>query len=540
MLRNLKKLCLFLCTAILLTVLSGVKAGALDYKFNMSYIYFGGASGYIGLVDKAQNSLNEVAPNYFNLDEFGNLVTTNAASKTFVEQMHQKGIKVVPFLSNHWLEDVGIAALENRVNLAKALAQAADVDYEGDNVVGYNLDGICIDLENLKEDQRANYVDFVRQLHDLLEPMGKTVTVAVAANPNGYNTGWQGSYDYAELAKYSDYLLIMAYDEFGNGVNAAPVASISFVENSIKYALTKVPKEKIVLGLAFYGRMWSDSGSYPKGEAVNNKKVDELIANYGGKVTLDSRSKSAKATFTVKPSDIKPKILGKTLEAGTYTIWYENEQTLKEKLALVEKYDIKGAGSWSLGQESDSTWNYYKLWLNGCTFGDIQNNWAKDYILNAYMNNWVKGVTPETFVPDASLTRAEAATMLVRMLGLPVDTNNDNGFDDIKGSWAEAYINTARRYNIISGIGNNQFAPDKPMTRQEIAVMLNNYFSYTASGQQAPFSDVSSESNPWSYTAIYALSENKIITGYPDGRYGPQFNVTRAEMTALLSRINKA
>ena len=50
---------------------------------------------------------------------------------------------------------------------------------------------------------------------------------------------------------------------------------------------------------------------------------------------------------------------GRTLEAGTYTFWYENEASLKEKLSLVNKYDIYGAGSWSLGQETADTWSYY-------------------------------------------------------------------------------------------------------------------------------------------------------------------------------------
>lgn len=530
------KRCICLCAALVLITLVGTTAGATDYKFNMSYIYFGNSSAYTKLIDASQNSLNEVSPNYFTLDAGGNLVITNAADKNFVKTMHARGIRVVPYLTNDWVETTGINALKNREALAKALSEATDDDENG-----YNLDGISLDFEGLDESQRANYVDFVRLLYNELHPKGKTITVAVAANPNGWTKGWQGSYDYTGLAQYSDYLMIMAYDESWAGSAPGPVASLSFAERSIQYALSKhVPKEKIVLGLPFYGRIWSNSGGYPKGGGISNTKVAQLIANYRGAVVIDSKSQSARATITVRAADAKPVIGGKPLTAGTYTIWFDNEQTLKSKLALIQKYDIKGAGSWSLGQEDNGTWDYYKLWLNGCTFSDIQQSWAKDYILSAYMNNWVKGTSPDTFAPDNSLTRAEAAAILVRMLGYPLEANDNYAFEDTRGNWAEDYINTARRYQIISGIGGNFFAPDQHVTRQEIAVILNNYLGYSSSGQIQPFDDVTWALNPWSYDAIHALTERGVISGYPDDSYRPFTDISRAEMTALLAKIKTA
>ncbi len=504
-------------------------AGAADYKFNMSYIYFGNSTGYTKLVDATQNSLDEVTPNYFSLDTAGNLVMTNAASKSFVDAMHARGIRVVPYLTNDWVKTTGINALNNSAALAKALSKAAD---------DYRLNGISLDFEGLGVSERDAYTDLVRLLYNELHPKGKTVTVAVAANPWGWTTGWQGSYDYAGLAQYCDYLMIMAYDESYAGSKAGPVSSLSFVEKSVQYAVSKAPKEKIVLGLPFYGRIWSNSGGSPKGYGISNTKIAQLVAAYKGTVYIDKPSRSACAVITIGANDTKPVIGGKSLAAGTYTIWYDNEQTLKEKLTLVSKYDIKGAGSWSLGQETGATWNYYKLWLNGCTFSDIQNSWAKDYILSAYKNSWVKGVTPDTFAPEQSLTRAEAAALLVRFLGLHVEQNSAYGFDDTRGSWAESYINTARRYALIDGIGDNCFAPDMPVSRQELAVMLNNHLGYTPSGGLAAFEDVCSENNTWSYDAICALNEKGIITGYPDGSFKPEVSVSRAEMTALVVRTD--
>lgn len=516
-----------LATSICVLFLANA-ASAAELKFNMSYIYFGKSSLYKSYVDKTQNSLNEISPNYFSLSIDGSLRETTAVSKVFVDEMHKEGILVVPYLTNDWSRRAGINALNDREALSSQLADAVNK---------YNLDGINIDLENLTRNERAAYVDFARLLREKL-PADKKVTVAVAANPYGAATGWQGSYDYAGLAENCDYLIIMAYDEHYEYGPAGPVSSISFIEKSVEYALSTVPKEKIVLGLPFYGRIWSDTGEYPNGYGVSNKNIEKLVADYNGTISFDESSKSAFATFKIGPTDTKPVIGGQVLSEDTYTIWFDNEESIKAKLKLVDKYGIKGTGSWSLGQESTDTWNYYKLWLNGCTFNDIQDSWAKDDILNAYVKNLVVGKTPDTFAPEESLTRAEAATILVRKLGLTPQIDLSNGFDDCKGNWAEAYIDTARRYHIISGLGDNLFAPDAPVTRQEMAVMLNNILRYGSGGIREVFSDVSYERNNWSYDSIYALSENGIIKGYPDGSFKPENNLTRAEMTALIVKTS--
>ena len=521
--------CLFVILTIVLNF--GLSATALDYKYNMSYLYFGSAGNFAQMVSNTQDSVNEVAPDYFSLDSNGNLVITADASSSFVQAMHQKDVLVTPYLTNDWDRTKGVAALNNLDKLSSDIANA---------ISAYNLDGVNIDIENVTPAERTKYVSLVALLRSKLAA-GKIVTVAVAANPYGSMSGWAGSYDYAGLAHYCDYLMLMAYDESYYGSAPGPVASIGFVEKSLKYALSVVPKEKMVLGLPFYGRIWSTTnGVAPNGYGISNTKVEALIKDYSGSVVFDDPSKAACATITVKDSDTKPVIAGKALSAGTYKIWYSNEQAIKAALSLVEKYDIKGTGSWSLGQESNQTWNYYKLWLNGCTFSDIQNSWAKSSILTSYMNGWMTGISSDTFSPDSPMTRAQAATILVRMLSLNPELNSSYSFDDCKGSWAEKYIDTARKYNIVSGIGDNQFAPEQTVTREEITVMLNNILGYTSSSSVTAFSDVSMQTNSWSFDSINALSEKGIVTGYSDGSFKPSIGVTRAEVSALFTRLDTA
>ncbi|MEA4894313.1 MAG: S-layer homology domain-containing protein [Oscillospiraceae bacterium] len=519
---------IFLFVILAITVNLGLSASAAGYKYNMSYLSGGGTGYYTEIVNDAQNSLNEVSPDYFSLDSGGNLVVSPDAGGSLVEEMHKKGILVTPCLANGWDQAKGVAALNNADKLSSDLAAA---------VSAYNLDGVNIDIENVTPAERGKYVEFVRLLRSKLGS-GKTVGVAVAANPYGSATGWAGSYDYAGLAKYCDYLMIMTYDESYYGGTPGPVASIGFIEKSLKYALSVVSKDKIVLGIPFYGRIWSAAGGAPSGYGISTVKVEVLIRDYSGTVAFDNTSKAACATISVKAGDVKPIVAGKELAAGTYKIWYSNEQSIKAALALVTKYDIKGTGSWSLGQESSQTWDYYRLWLNGCTFSDIQTSWARDSILISYMNQWMNGMSADIFAPDAPMTRAQAAAILVRMLGLAPEVNSAYGFDDCKGSWAEKYIDTARKYGVVSGIGGNLFAPEKAVTREEVTVMLNNILKY-ADGDAAPvFSDVSLEKNSWSYTSISALSEKGIITGYPDGSFKPGNSITRGEAAAIFSRLD--
>lgn len=322
--------------------------------FNMGYAYFGSSQNYFDSVQQTQGSVNVVSPSYFDLNGDGTLKLTPTVDRYFIAAMQSSGIRVVPFLSNHWDRAVGEAALRNREQLSTEIAEMVRL---------YNLDGINVDLENITHEYRDEYTDFVRLLREKLH-VGKEVSVAVAANPNGWTKGWHGSYDYEGLAKYSDYLMIMAYDESYTGSDPGPIASIGWVERSIQYALDHgVDEKQIVLGVGHYGRYWKDEASYG-GEGISNTQIDYALKTYGGTVTYDEKAQSAKAVFTIKQGDPIMKVNGKELAPGTYTVWYENADAIKAKIDLIHNYDIKGMGNWSLGQENPQLWDDLAAWLN--------------------------------------------------------------------------------------------------------------------------------------------------------------------------------
>ena len=518
---------------VLLTFGSAAGAHAAD-RYNMSYIYFGNSNAYYQYVENTQNSLNEISPNYFNIKSDGSLDLTLSIDTGFITEMHKQQVKVVPFLSNHWDRTKGIKALQNRQQLSDQIAAAIE---------HYNLDGVNVDIENVTETEKALYTDFVKLLRNKL-PEEKIITVAVAANPWGLTKGWHGSYDYSALANYSDYLMLMAYDESYMGGEAGPVASYSFVENTIKKALTEVPKEKLLLGIPFYGRYWKN-GAAQGGYGVSNIEVARLVNTYNGSVYFDNEKKSPYAVITINPKDVKPYISGSMLESGTYTIWYENEASIKSKLELVNKYDLKGTGSWSLGQETKDTWNYYSLWLNGHysknghPFTDIQGHWAQSSILSMYEKKWMNGTALHLFAPDQYLSRAEAAVILVRAMGLKNSNTAGTGFNDIQGHWAKNDIEIASQHGIVKGTGNGKFSPNKLLSRQEMAVMLDRILTQLedVNIEKSPYSDINVKNNNWSYSAIIKLSHYNIFAGNPDGTFGAEAYTTRGQMAVLMDRI---
>lgn len=513
------------CVLLLLGIIGMNIPNISQAKFTMSYLY--GAYDYISLIDRTNGALNEVSPSYFDLKSDGSL-KLNTVDTNFVNAMHQRGMSVVPFLSNHWDRSLGRKALENKVVLVNQIVQA---------MKKYNLDGVNVDLENLTEKDRSDYVDLVRLLREEL-PEGKTVVVAVAPNPYGWTNGWQGSYDYKRLAQYSDYIMLMAYDEHYEGGNAGPVASIGFVEKSIQYALKYMESNKLVLGIPFYGRYWQNGVEYG-GYGVTATKIESIIKKYSSVVTFDEDAQAVKAVITIKKGELCPVINGKALKAGTYTFWYENQQSITKKLELVKKYDLKGSGSWSLGQENVDTWSYYKkvLEYDNDEFYDVDKSyWAYDAIYNAKNRGWIEGRSKNTFDPEGYLTRAEFAAMICRVLGFSTEATG-HFYNDTKEHWANGAITTLTRAELINGYGNGLFLPNKTITREEVVKVLYYLSSESGNFEGIDFRDVSTDR--WSYEYIEKLSGLGLINGYENGEFRPENPIKRSEIVTILERFLK-
>ena len=325
----------------------------------------------------------------------------------------------------------------------------------------------------------------------------------------------------------------MAYDEHYHGSAAGPVASLDFVERSIQYALKYASPDQIVVGIPFFGRIWNAAGTV-KGLGISLTTAMEYQKTYGGVIRFDEASKSPVMTFTIRPADKRPVLNGQTLPAGTYTLWLENADSIKYKLQLVSKYGLKGAGNWSAGQETPDVWDYYGLWLGGTYFADIHGHFAKDDIISVSAEGVMRGVSNTLFAPNETLTRAQAAVIAVRTLGL--SSVPSGAFPDTAGHWASAEIAAAAHAGLIKGYPDGTFRPDARVTRAELAVLLSRMIESTYL-HDSVFQDVGTDH--WASAEISALAAHDILRGYSDGTFRPENDITRGETAAVINRLLK-
>ncbi len=317
------------------------------YAYNMPFLYGGTEYQYNNYASRSENYLDSVSPDYFHLTNDGNLKENNI-DKEFISKMHSKNIAVIPFVSNYFDRNKGIAALNSYRNLAVDIAEV---------IKNYNLDGVNIDINNLTQNSKKDYTDFIKEVKNQIND--KTLIVSVAANPERKNTGWYGSYDYKNIGKTADYVVLLCFDESYYKSEPGPVAALDFVEKSVENLAKQVPNEKIILGIPFYGRFWKE-GEQAGGSGITNMDIESLMKNYKTEKTFGSDNRINKLTVTIEENDIKPKIWGGyVLEDGKYDIYFDDEIAVKEKLNIVNEYNLKGIAPWALGQESKSIWNVF-------------------------------------------------------------------------------------------------------------------------------------------------------------------------------------
>ena len=177
-------------------------------------------------------------------------------------------------------------------------------------------------------------------------------------------------------------------------------------------------------------------------------------------------------------------------------------------------------------------------------FTDIGNHWGKEAIDYVVGRGLLSGTSKTTFAPDASMTRGMLVTALGRLAGVDVKAYTTNSFTDVKADSAfRPYIEWAYKKGVVQGIGNQQFAPDRAITREEIAVIFVNYAKVTGyklpvTREATAYADASSIGSTYK-TAVTAMQQAGIMMGETNNKFNPKSNATRAEVSAMLHRYIK-
>ena len=254
----------------------------------------------------------------------------------------------------------------------------------------------------------------------------------------------------------------------------------------------------------------------------------------GKKVSITSLG-SGSATLSIP---MKP---GKNETAGYFYAVYVDEKGKRNRIAD-SAYDANS------GSMIFST-SHFSVYGVGYTapaskFTDIGSHWAKESIDYVVGRGLLEGTSDTTFAPDTAMTRGMLVTALGRLANVDTKAYTTNSFTDVKADSAfRPYIEWAYSKGIVQGSGNSQFAPDRAITRQELAAILQSYAK--ATGYTLPvtrtattFSDTSGIGSAYK-TAVTAMQQAGIMTGGSGSKFNPAANATRAEVSAMLHRYSK-
>ncbi len=199
-------------------------------------------------------------------------------------------------------------------------------------------DGIQIDWEGVTARDKENYMSF---LYDLKKKMGKKIlSVAIAARVKKLN---KDAYDYEDLSKVADKIIIMAYDEHWSTSKPGAVASLEWGEKVCDYAVSAIQGEKLVMGLPFYGRTWSTDTEGKR--AYKYKSMQEMLTDKRVKIQRDN-GKVNNYKFTKKVE----------IEG-----WFDDAESLNAKICSYMSRGVDKVAFWRIGQEDPFFWQYLKL-----------------------------------------------------------------------------------------------------------------------------------------------------------------------------------
>lgn len=189
-----------------------------------------------------------------------------------------------------------------------------------------------------------------------------------------------------------------------------------------------------------------------------------------------------------------------------------------------------------LGMIGRDSWFGYGLTQAPDFFRDIRNHWALNDILQVNEFGWMRGTGNYQFSPQQNLTRAQAAVVLVRALGLKRKSNNPTNFTDIN-HWAKEEIEIIFQHELMVGTTATTFSPETPMTREQMAAILTRVLNLERTSEMAnPFHDV--REGHWATNSIVATTHHQIFRGLSSTTFGGNNIINRAQMAALMNRIS--
>lgn len=319
-----------------------VETSKVEGKVSLAWEYF---SDYGSAPERsgAMDGVNVVSPTFFRLEQLGKgnvKENVGTAGINYINWAHNNGLKVWAMISNESMLDTTSEIMNDYKLRNKLINNIVNL------VVKYNLDGINIDFENMYMEDKAMFNRFLIELEPRLNEMGKVLTVDVTA-PDGSET-WSMCFDRNIISKVADYIIFMAYDQYGASSNKeGTTAGCDWVEANITKFLGQegVNPDKLVLAVPFYTRLWKEANGKVSSETVDLKDVDKVIPANVEKKWNDN---------------LKQYYIEYTQNGAVYKMWIEDLKSISAKLDLINKYKLAGAAYWEKDRESPEVWDIVK------------------------------------------------------------------------------------------------------------------------------------------------------------------------------------
>lgn len=309
------------------------------------YYYVEGAQGLKSLAEHAAQ-VTVVGPQCFWVDADG--VVHGEVPAGLLEIARRARLPVMPLLVNPGFDrSLAHAILRDPKAQERAVMYLAYLA-KRDNYVGWQLDFEFIDPAD-----KALYTKFVQRAAARLHCDGRLLSVAVVPRfSDDYpdqrlvefrTSEWGAPYDYRALGQTADFMVLMTYNHHGSSTPPGPVAGHAWMKEALEHAVRRVPRQKLLLGIPFYGRKWVEAASGTLSQSVAYQDISSLLARPGFQIQWDKRWRVPWFQYR-EGSEL-------------HTVWYDDTRSYKEKLQLVREYKLRGFAAWRLGIEHPEFWS---------------------------------------------------------------------------------------------------------------------------------------------------------------------------------------
>ncbi|MDN4593239.1 glycosyl hydrolase family 18 protein [Polycladomyces subterraneus] len=204
-----------------------------------------------------------------------------------------------------------------------------------------------VDFEHIREKDRQLYNGFLATLLPQVKKEGFLVSTALAPKSSDNQAGpWHGAHDYAFHGKIADFVILMTYEWGWTGGPPMAVSPIPQVRKVVNYAVSKIPREKIIMGAPLYGYDWilPYKKGGPPAKRVSPQEAETFAYMKSLKIQYNNRDQAPYFFYTDQ-------------RGKKHVVWFENTQSAQAKFNLIKEYRLRGIGYWLLGEDFPRNWS---------------------------------------------------------------------------------------------------------------------------------------------------------------------------------------